>query len=457
MESINTNEAMESINTNEAVVDSTGPSGAGTSSTSNDKVITEETDLAVEALNHLNQGKRHLLVEDYSSAVLSLQESCQLFDHRFGIGAEECGEAYLYYGTALLELARLEDGLFDGVVHTKLADVSETEDEEEADDEEGDGEGEGEGEAEDESQDSQTKTEDKKTDTEEDIEDSDEEKRKLREKLENEASVVIASSASADTEAPECVASTSKGETSAADKGEDTEDDASNIEVSWEVLSLAKAVFLRYIDKNDNKLKLSETLQKLGEISIEWENNQNAIEILSECLTLRKEVLAEDDRLIAETYYQLGIAYSFSNDIQNANNCFQSAIQVIETRIANQKLRLVTLSADDLETTERIKRELTQLENLLPEMRVKIEDSNDQMINTKEGLERQESERIAEEAIAVKNQEIKDKPITDISHLIKRKRQNSGSESNSKKVCTNGHNNGNHSTDKTTDETLSAN
>jgi hypothetical protein len=144
--------------------------------------------------------------------------------------------------------------------------------------------------------------EDKKTDTEEDIEDSDEEKRKLREKLENEASVVMKSSASAGTEAPECVASTSKGETSAADKGEDTEDDASNIEVSWEVLSLAKAVFLRYIDKNDNKLKLSETLQKLGEISIEWENNQNAIEILSECLTLRKEVLAEDDRLIAETY-----------------------------------------------------------------------------------------------------------------------------------------------------------
>ena len=76
-------------------------------------------DIAIEALNQLNLGKRHLLVEDYSSAVLSLQESCQLFDKRFGIGAEECAEAYLYYGTALLELARLEDGIFDGVVHTK--------------------------------------------------------------------------------------------------------------------------------------------------------------------------------------------------------------------------------------------------------------------------------------------------------------------------------------------------
>jgi hypothetical protein len=59
---------------------------------------------------------------------------------------------------------------------------------------------------------------------------------------------------------------------------------------------------MRSIDKPEMKLKLAETLQKLGEISIEWENNQNAIEILTESLTLRKEILPEDDRLIAETY-----------------------------------------------------------------------------------------------------------------------------------------------------------
>ena len=91
-------------------------------------------------------------MDDFSSAVASLQESCQLFDQRFGIGAEECGEAYLFYGTALLELARLEDGLFDGVVHTKCMNIliittfncllvaelsgeEETEDEEEEEDE----------------------------------------------------------------------------------------------------------------------------------------------------------------------------------------------------------------------------------------------------------------------------------------------------------------------------------
>ncbi|CAG2116480.1 unnamed protein product, partial [Medioppia subpectinata] len=104
---------------------------------------------------------------------------------------------------------------------------------------------------------------------------------------------------------------------------------------------------------------------------------------------------------------------------------------------------------------EKIKRELTQLESLLPEMRVKIEDSNDQMNNEKEGLQRQESERMAEEAIAAKNKEIKEKPITNISHLIKRKRENGDSDPNSKKVCSNGHNV--QSSDNTSDQTLATN
>ena len=106
-----------------------------------------------------------------------------------------------------------------------------------------------------------------------------------------------AQTSAASENAMDCQPSTSKSEANE----ESVEDDASNIEVSWEVLCLAKNVFSRHIDKNDNKLKLAETLQKLGEISIEWENNVNAIDLLTKCLNLRKEILPEDDRLIAET------------------------------------------------------------------------------------------------------------------------------------------------------------
>ena len=120
---------------------------------------------------------------------------------------------------------------------------------------------------------------------------------------EPENCVAAQSSASADiTTNVECLPSTSKSEPNAEEDNTTEEDDASNIEVSWEVLSLAKNVFLRHIDKNENRLKLAETLQKLGEISIEWENNKSAIDILTECLNHRKELLSEDDRLIAETY-----------------------------------------------------------------------------------------------------------------------------------------------------------
>lgn len=61
------------------------------------------------------------------------------------------------------------------------------------------------------------------------------------------------------------------------------------------------------------------------------------------------------------------------------------------------------------------------MENLLPEMRVKIEDSRDQMDNAMEALRNEEQERIKEESVAVKTHETKDKPVSDVSHLIKRK------------------------------------
>lgn len=65
----------------------------------------------VDAAMLLLQGKRHLLVQDYPSAVCSLQEACERLGALYGETAPECGEAYLCYGKALLELARQETGV----------------------------------------------------------------------------------------------------------------------------------------------------------------------------------------------------------------------------------------------------------------------------------------------------------------------------------------------------------
>ncbi|XP_076371314.1 uncharacterized protein LOC143257065 isoform X5 [Tachypleus tridentatus] len=71
----------------------------------------EERNVAKEALNYLIEGKRHLVVQDYPSAVSSFQESCKLYTEKYGEMANECGEVYFFYGKALLELARLEIGV----------------------------------------------------------------------------------------------------------------------------------------------------------------------------------------------------------------------------------------------------------------------------------------------------------------------------------------------------------
>ena len=97
-------------------------------------VVYEDAALAV------SQGKRHLLVRDYSMAVSALAQGCSLLAGKHGEMADEVAEPYLVYGRALLFLAREESG----VLGTGVPGNEENEGEE--DDEEGEGEGEAEGE-----------------------------------------------------------------------------------------------------------------------------------------------------------------------------------------------------------------------------------------------------------------------------------------------------------------------
>ena len=70
----------------------------------------------MEAVQHFQQGKRHMIVSDYKSAVTDFEQACKLLDTCYGPGAVECGEAYLHYGISLFEQSRLEEGIMDGVV-----------------------------------------------------------------------------------------------------------------------------------------------------------------------------------------------------------------------------------------------------------------------------------------------------------------------------------------------------
>ena len=68
-----------------------------------------------EVLESANQllvtGKRNLLVSEVPSAVSVLAEACEMLSSKFGETANECAEAYFYYGKSLLELSRMESGV----------------------------------------------------------------------------------------------------------------------------------------------------------------------------------------------------------------------------------------------------------------------------------------------------------------------------------------------------------
>ena len=67
------------------------------------------------AMQHLAAGKRDLLISDPNAAVASLALACELLGTHYGETAYECGEAYYYYGRALLDLARLEAGVIENL------------------------------------------------------------------------------------------------------------------------------------------------------------------------------------------------------------------------------------------------------------------------------------------------------------------------------------------------------
>ncbi|KAK7008561.1 hypothetical protein SK128_000599 [Halocaridina rubra] len=89
----------------------TTPEKASASASPKSSPTKKEIDAATDALNNFAQGKRHLVVGDISSAVNSLQEACKLLAEQYGETAPECGDAYFCYGKALLEMARLENGV----------------------------------------------------------------------------------------------------------------------------------------------------------------------------------------------------------------------------------------------------------------------------------------------------------------------------------------------------------
>jgi len=431
---------------------------------------------AADVMNLLAQGKRNMMCGEMPEAVTQLQEACRLLAKKYGETADECGEAYLAYGTALLDLSRMESGVLGNALEGAHLDSA------------------------DESADEKTKTEvvveESEKITEEEREkisdqvieamteerpanDSDKDAKKKSPKKDSpekdsskkdspkkdspkksgEKEAVVSGDKKEETEESmetengegeegeeeeegdgeegEEVEAEDSGEvaTDGKETKEDSEEDVTNLQLAWEVLELSKLIYNRQESK-EMKLKGAEAHLKLGEVGMETEQYEQALGDLQACLKIQQELLEPESRLIAESHYQIGLACVFSTKYNLALLNFRKAVSVI-----NSKMSKLHANIEDEEKKEKrdasivltIQKEIGDLKDILPDILAKIEDTEDESKNT-DKVKQMVKDNVAKAGSSEMETDIKfseasstdkgtDDSASDIGHLVRKKRK----------------------------------
>merc|ERR1712042_184076 len=324
----------------------------------------------------LATGKRHLLVGDVPAAVSCLARCCELLSAQFGETAKECAESYFYYGKSLLELSRMESGVLGNALEGVPEDSDEKVDTSQVEDPE-------------------KLTKDEKSEVEDKVAEAFDYNYKTSEIIQDEeeaamdgAETETDGSGMEDEELQEEDMETDdspvkkmspKAKQDSEKKGTEDEEEPSNLQLAWEILELAKVVYTKLIetetkDKDFYEERLCSTMLHMGEVSIENENYQQAVEDIKLCLQ-KQEKMPRDARIAAETHYQLGLAQSFNHQFDESVESHKTAIAILKERSKNLKAKEAsTTSPRKLAETNK---EIAELEALIPEIEEKIVDTKD--------------------------------------------------------------------------------
>ncbi|KAJ8729943.1 hypothetical protein PYW07_016981 [Mythimna separata] len=400
--------------------------------------MSEATEVSTSSpMELLAAGRRHLAVRDFSAAASSLAEACEGLAKEHGDTADQCAEAYLWYGKALLGLSREESGVLgDGVPGSGNADEEDEDNEEQEENGENGENGEAEAEAEAEGEPESEKKENGEV-----------------EKIEPESTTKEdepgSSTAAEDNEEPGTTNGDHDESAMNVDAEADAEDDVDNLQLAWEMLDLARSILYRRVQDcggDAARALLADVHLALGEVALESETYDKAVTDMQSCLDLQKELYRSDDRRIAETHYQIGLANSLASNFEDAITHFKNAANILETRIKTLENPAAVIddatvkkftTADPFYSVEG---EIKELKELLPEIQEKIQDMMDYKAETIKRVRETlcsangEGSSSSSGGIASSSSSSSSAPkpaASDISHLIKRKRKASEGEADS--------------------------
>jgi len=347
---------------------------------------TPDEERKAEALEYLMDGKRNLLCKDIPAAVSSLADACEVLSAECGEKAPECGEAYYFYGKALLEMGRLENV----VLGNALAGVPDGEDVN----------------ASPQVEDPDTVTDEERATVEAKVDEALEENFDSCEKAEAplltmEVEGVEASLQTKEVEGAGVVSASDDNvitdgedkkpkdvEENQEDEGPNSEEECdhpddkeaaavhearageepSTLQLAWEVLELSKLICKEQLEGEKANAALEkrvcDTYVLLSEVSVESGNYGQAVEDLKVCLEKQKVILPADCRSIAETHYRLGVARGFQKNYDEAIASLEVAVSVLNNCLAISKEKSGTES----------KMEIVAIKALVPEVLAKIAD-----------------------------------------------------------------------------------
>ncbi|CDS13479.1 hypothetical protein LRAMOSA05655 [Lichtheimia ramosa] len=324
----------------------------------------------------LEEGNRSLSLNDYETSVEKLGEACQLLDSIHGELAPESGDAYFAYGRALLQHAIQQNTVLgDSKRQDEAAAASAV----------------------------ASETKPKTTSNAKfHFEDDEQEEEEDQDQDEQQG---------------------------------DEEDDEDDFQTAWEILDLSR-VILEKSDDKETRLKLADVHLCLGDVSVETEKFDQALPDYRKALEIKKELLDQGDRQLAEAHYKLALALEFStNEGDQAGEEIKNAIQVLKKRIESIQSD-TTKEEEDVKgkgkaTSNDDNKEVKEIKQLIVDMEEKVEELTSRQEKQKE------AEAMLKSFLGAGGQSaaasLNTATVNDLSSMIKRKSSNNSDGNSNKK------------------------
>ncbi|GAN07134.1 nuclear autoantigenic sperm protein isoform X2 [Mucor ambiguus] len=230
-----------------------------------------------------------------------------------------------------------------------------------------------------------------------------------------------------------------EGDDNDEDEDDDEEGEAGNtadedFETAWDILDVARLIFEKGED-NKSKLNLADVHLCLGDVSLETEKFNEALSDYEKAIEIKQSVLEDDNRELAEAHYKYALALEFSTEkADQALPELQKAVDVLKKRISNLEAGgdgskgKGKGKASDID--ERALEEIKEINELIPDMELKIEELATRQATEKEaeamlkamlGFTKASTELTASTPVNDLSTLVKRKPANDVSNLVKRK------------------------------------